>query len=228
MKNFQFESDICVIPQEFNKLKIVEYSGEQFLSGELEIIDAKGVLWDVYNVEIKGSEKYPYCFPKLFEVGGTFPKIVDWHVYEHDDKSCCVDVPMSEKIICKDGLHIKDYIKRFAIPYLANQTYRKREGYYLFGEYSHGVFGRIEYYQEKLKAKNPTDLIKMFTLILKDFNPVRTALCPICGKSKFRKCHRSAFKELSYVKEFLIYDMLVLDPFFKANPNFKLPIPKAK
>ncbi len=228
MKNLQFEIDCYSVPREFDKLRIVENSGELFLAGEIDIIDSKGTLWDTYSVEIKGSERYPLSFPKLFEVGDAFPKIADWHVYESNDKSCCIDVPMNEKIICKDGLHIMDYIKRFAIPYLANQSYRKREGYYPFGEYSHGIVGRIEYYQEKLKAKSPSDFIKMFTLIINDFDPVRTAFCPICEKSKFRKCHRSAFKELSFVKEFLIYDMSVLDPFFKANPNIKLPMPKAK
>ncbi|MCK9401310.1 MAG: hypothetical protein M0Q51_15130 [Bacteroidales bacterium] len=222
MKNEQFENDIKAVPDVFRKLSIVETDGEKILKGELDIIDTTGKLWDTYQIEIKGSYHYPSGFPKLFETGNAFPKIADWHVYE-DNKSCCVDVTPNEVIICKEGLNVGDYIHRFAIPYFANQTFRKREGYYLYGEYSHGILGRIEFYQSKLKAKSPVELIAMFDLIIKDYNPARTAYCPFCHKVKFRHCHRNAFRELQNVKGFLANDGLVFLPFFKANPDFKLP-----
>ena len=227
MKNEQFESDIKVVPGLFNKLSIVVTDNEQFIKGELDIIDSTGRLWDTYNIEIKGSEGYPSSFPKLFEIGDSFPKIVDWHVYEFQDKSCCIDIPLNERILCKNGLNVVDYIHCFAIPYLANQTYRKQEGYYLYGEYSHGIFGKIEFYQSRLKAKSPAELITMFDLIIKGYNPVRTAYCPFCNKVKFRKCHRDAFRELSGIKEFICFDAVKqLIPFFKGNPDFKLPVVK--
>jgi hypothetical protein len=224
MKNELFENDINAIPDIFNKLKVIVEDGELFLKGELDIIDNTGRLWDSYSVEIKGSGGYPKRFPKLFETGDSFPKIADWHVYQ-DDKSCCVDVTPNEIILCKDGLHVVDYIQRFAIPYLANQSFRKGEGYYLYGEYSHGIFGRIEFYQSKLNARNPLELIAMFDLIIKDYNPARTAFCPFCHKVKFRKCHRGSFRELQSVKGYLYNDGLQLIPFFKANPDYKLPKP---
>jgi hypothetical protein len=222
MKNACFEDDIKTVLDLFSKLKIVDHEGEQFLRGQLDIIDSSGKLWDTYTVEIKGSEGYPTMFPKLYETGNSFPKIADWHVYE-SDKSCCVDVTPNEIILCKDGLDVVDYINRFAIPYLANQTFRKREGYYLYGEYSHGILGRVEFYQKKLKAKNPIELIKMFDLIIKDYNPTRPTLCPFCHKTKFRKCHRDTFRELYIIKHYLYNDALQLMPFIKANPNYKLP-----
>lgn len=224
MKNEIFENDIISVPVTFNKLNVVELDGEKILTGELDIVDANGKLWDTYHIEIKGSDSYPYSFPKLFETADVFPKIVDWHVYEFDDKSCCVDVTPNEIIVCKDGLNVSEYIQRFAIPYLANQTFRIREGYYLFGEYSHGIFGRIEFYQSKLKARSPMELMQMFDLIIKGYNPDRTAYCPFCRKMKFRKCHKNAFKELSITKEFLAWDgFKQLFPFFKANPDYILP-----
>lgn len=223
MKNDCFENDIELVPSVFDKLKIVDHEGEKILRGQLDIIDDTGTLWDTYTVEIKGSEGYPNMFPKLYETGDSFLKIADWHVYEND-KSCCVDVTPHEIILCKDGLNVVDYIKRFAIPYLANQTFRKREGYYLYGEYSHGILGRLEYYQSKLKAKNPTELIKMFDLIIKDYNPPRPTFCPFCQKTKFRECHRNSFRELQNVKGLLCADGIKLIPFFKANPDYKLPL----
>lgn len=158
----------------------------------------------------------------MYETGDAFPKNANWHVYE-SDFSCCVDVQPNEIIICQEGLNIVDYIKKYAIPYFANQTYRLREGYYLYGEYSHGILGRIEFYQSKLKAKNLEELIRMFALIIKDFNPDRTAMCPFCHKTKFRKCHKAAFKELQIVKGFMEQDGLTLLKLFKHNPNYELP-----
>lgn len=222
MKNVQFENDILLVPEVFDKLKVVEENEEQFLKGSLDVVDGTGKVWGTYEVEIKGSESYPYAFPKLYETNDVFPKNADWHINE--DNSCCVDVPMSETIICKNGLNVTDYIKQYAIPYFANQTYRIREGYYLYGEYSHGILGRLEFYQSKLKASSPMQLLQMFDLIIKGYNPDRRTICPFCNKEKFRRCHRDAFRELELVKAYLINDGLTLLKILKVNPNYRLPI----
>ena len=223
MINEQFEKDIEIVPNKYSGFKVVTVNDEKILRGGLEIVNNNGKLWQEYKVEIWASQEYPYRFPKLFEVGNAFLKIADWHVYE-SDKSCCVDVTPNEIIVCKNGLHVIDYIQQFAIPYLANQKYRELEGYYLYGEYSHGIFGRIEFYQTKLKAKNSNELIQMFDLIIKGFNPNRQAYCPFCYKKKFRKCHRDVFRELAVIKALLYHDgKTQLLPFFKSNPDFQLP-----
>ncbi len=110
------------------------------------------------------------------------------------------------------------------LQYLANQKYREFEGYYLYGEYSHGIFGRIEFYQNKLKAKSPLELIQMLNLIIEDYQPDRRSFCLFFYKQKFRKCHKQAFEELSSIKPFLYYDgKEQLIPFFNKNPFYKLP-----
>jgi len=223
MRNEQFENDIKIVPHAFHKLNIISNNGGQFLTGELDIVDSTGKLWETYSVEIKSCLYYPKRFPKLFDTGDTFPKIADWHVYE-DDKSCCIDITPNEILICKEGLSVNDYIQRFGIPYLANQTFRKREGYYLYGEYSHGIIGRIEFYQSKLRAKSPAELIAMLKLIIEGYDPGRREYCPFCHKVKFRKCHQDAFRELQNIKTFIYNDgVQQLIPFFKFNPYYKLP-----
>ena len=226
MKNEQFEKDIELVSSLFPLLKIISEKGEKILKGELEIIDNTGKCWEIYSVEIKASSAYPKRFPKLFEVGNAFPKIVDWHIYENDD-SCCVDVIPNEILICKNRFSVIEFITQFAIPYFANQKFRELEGYYLYGEYPHGIFGRIEFYQSKLKAKSPQELIQMFDLIIKGYNPNRRTYCPFCKKVKFRKCHRNAFVELKAIENILYIDgKEQLLPFFNANPEYKLPMVK--
>ena len=73
MKNTRFENDILIVPEFFSKLEIVDENGEPFLKGALDIIDESGKLWDTYQVEIRGSENYPFSFPKLFETNNAFP-----------------------------------------------------------------------------------------------------------------------------------------------------------
>ncbi|WP_209400441.1 hypothetical protein [Pseudozobellia sp. WGM2] len=222
MISSQFEKDILEIPQHYDKLEVVTQNGEKFLSGEIEIKDGEGKIWETYSVLIKGSRQYPNMFPILFETGNAFPKIADWHV--NIDESCCIDVPESEMIICKKGLRVKEFIKTYAIPYLANQKYRELEGYYLYGEYSHGIFGKIEFYQSKLKASSPLQMVQMFDFILKGRILNRTAKCPFCHKKKFRNCHKNAFEELSLIKPYIYFDgKEQLIPFFKQNPNYILP-----
>ena len=222
MINVQFETDISTIPELYSGLCIIQENGEKFLQGSLDIIDNTGKLWATYQIEIKASQGYPNKFPKLYETGNAFRKIADWHVNE--DESCCIDVPASELIICRDGLNLNDYIQQYAIPYFANQKYRELNGYYLYGEYSHGIFGRIEFYQSKLNAKNVSEFMQMLDLIIKGFNPNRQVMCPFCHKTKFRKCHRNAFRELSAIKDHIFFDgKTQLIPFFNRYPNYQLP-----
>ena len=223
MKNNQFERDIQEIPPEFQKLKIYTIDGESYLAGDLDIIDSNGFIWATFSVEIKGSANYPKMFPKIFEVGNAFPKILDWHVYEFQDKSCCIDVPESEMIICKSGLNIFDYLKGFAIPYFANQEFRKREGYYLYGEYSHGILGKVEYFQQKINAKSKPELILMLRHVVSGYNPDRRAFCPFCKKVKFRKCHKKAFNELLQIKFMIEFDIIHIINLFISCPEYILP-----
>jgi hypothetical protein len=222
MKNENFEKELIIIQQHFPNLKIVELGDERYLSGPIEIIDVDGQKWDEYDIELKASEDFPLRFPKLFETGNSFPKNMDWHVYP-EDGSCCVDIPHNEIIICNNGLTVLEYIQRHAIPYFANQTFRKREGYYLYGEYSHGLLGKMEFYQSKLKTKSLKQLIEMLIIIVKGFNSDRTASCPVCTTSKFRKCHRDTFLELEKIKWNINYDLInQLIPLYKELPNFNL------
>ena len=218
-----FENDIEEIPKIFPKLNVVDDDGEKFIKGEIDIVDFEGKKWATYSIVIKSSSGYPNTFPILYETGNAFPKIADWHV--NSDESCCIDVPQSELMICKKGLNVKDFISNHVIPYLANQKFRELEGYYLYGEYSHGIIGKIEFYQSKLKAISPYQMIQMFDFMIKEKKLDRRAPCPFCNNSKFRNCHKKAFEELSSIKKYLIYDgMEQLIPFFKKYPNYKLPV----
>lgn len=213
--NLHFERDIQEVILQYPNFKIAD-NGERYLNGILDISDDKKQLWGTYEIEIKASENYPQAFPNVFEISNSFPKNPDWRVYS--DNSCCFDVPESELITCKDGLKVIDFIPKILIPYFANQKFRELNGYYLHGEYSHGILGRIEFYRALLNPKSNEQLIQMLFSIINGYNSNRQAMCPFCN-IKFRKCHRNAFEKLSKIKYEVKTDCQLFLKYFLTNKN---------
>lgn len=173
----------------------VSTGGKEVLKGWLAVVDKDGKHWDDYEVEIHASDRFPYEFPTLYEVSDKIPKIADWHIYE-DTLSCCVKILPEEIARCRDGITLTEFIREEVMPYLFNQTHRRKEGYYVNGEYSHGPLGVFEYYSGVLGTRNWKEVIFLLEAIAKNERPGRTSLC-FCGKNiKFRKCHKEAFDKL--------------------------------
>lgn len=177
-------------------------SGEwEVLRGTLPIIDANGRHWEDFEIEIRASENFPNEFPHLFELSGKIPKIADWHIYE-DTGACCVKVKPEEIIRCVRGITLKEYITEEVLPYLFNQTHRRVEGYYVNGEYAHGIVGIYEYYARILRSLGDIDrTVWLMQYIARNVRPIRTSMC-FCGSAeKYRHCHRAAFEELKLLGE---------------------------
>ena len=110
MKNEKFEEDIISIPEIFNKLSIVELDGEKILKGELDIIDTTGKPWDTYQIEIKGSDGYPYSFPKLFETAKRRAvNMGNQKISESDYEAALDEIGWT---VCEDlNLELRDIVK---------------------------------------------------------------------------------------------------------------------
>ncbi len=200
---FVQQIDQLLIP--FPKLKIKEVeNGMIILSGKLDIVDKNGKYWDSYLIEIHPTTDFPDRFPWVYEVGGKIPKIGDWHVNE-DTKSCCIEVRPKEILICKSGITLLSFVESHVLPYFFNQTHRRIEGYYVNGEYSHGVLGVYEFYSRILKTGSDIrKTIQLLMFISKGIRPSRTDSC-FCGiKEKYRRCHREAFETLNALGENLL------------------------
>ncbi|MCE7057649.1 hypothetical protein LZF95_23405 [Algoriphagus sp. AGSA1] len=193
-----FESHIGPVIEKYPKLsRVLTSEGKVTLKGEMEIIDAEGNFWEVFEIEIHHVDSYPLQFPKVYEVGGKIPKIADWHIYV-DTKSCCVAIAPEESIACKKGITLVQFIDEFVLPFFFNQAFRRVEGYYKNGEYSHGIQGIFEFYDETFKTHgNVSALIRLMKkMALIKTRPGRTHQC-FCGSvNKFRHCHRETFNKL--------------------------------
>lgn len=195
-----FASQVDAVCRQFPKFHTATTEdGRLIISGELDVIDRDGTLWESYQVEIHPTNEFPHRFPLVFETGGKIPRIADWHIYE-DSNSCCIGVLPYEILSCKNGITLESFIKTEVIPYFFNQTHRRVEGYYKNGEYAHGLEGIFQFYDNILDTKGDVrKTISMMLFVAKGSRPGRTHDCFCGSKKKFRKCHRAAFDKLEKI-----------------------------
>lgn len=195
----QFDAAI----QEYPKLsRVLNSEGQQhILAGELDIVDTNGKFWDTFSIEIHCSKEFPKRFPRVYEVGGKIPKIADWHINEGDE-TCCIKALPEELIRCQQGITLCEFIDTEVKPYFFNQCHRRVEGFYVNGEYSHGLLGVFESYARMLGTENDLrNTLQLMILIASIEKPGRTHTC-FCGSGqKYRKCHREAYGRLSLIKQ---------------------------
>jgi hypothetical protein len=197
-----FAQQVDQLQNEFPGLKLKEDENlQKIVFGEVDIVDKSGKHWDSYSIEIRPTEDFPNRFPLVYEVGGKIPPIGDWHINQ-DTKSCCLEVEPEEILRCKKGITLLSFVKEFVLPYFFNQTHRRVEGYYVNGEYSHGVLGIYEFYSRILNTgADIKKTVELIMFISKGVKPSRTDNC-FCGvKEKYRRCHRGAFEILSDLGE---------------------------
>ena len=178
----------------FPTLAVDDTGSKPILKGDLPVIDSNGQEWERYRIEIHPSPEFPTRYPTLYEISGKIPRIGDWHVYE-DTGACCVNVLPAEILRCGRGITVTEYIQEEVIPYLFNQTHRRVEGYYVNGEYGHGLIGVYEFYRNLFgKDQGVLRMIALMREVIRLKKPQRTSTC-FCGSNqKYRHCHRTAFE----------------------------------
>jgi len=194
-----FCHQIDSVIKKFPHLKITELDGVQLLKGILDITNEDKEVLGSFLIEINYCVDFPYRFPLLYEVGGDIPNLANWHKYSDD--RCCITVEPDEILKCKDGISVIGFIDNYAIPYFANQIYRKQNGRYKNGEYSHGPIGLLEFYSvlfqttDKSKWREYVNSASSGNAI----NAGRNVKC-FCGSGlKYKNCHNKIFYNINRI-----------------------------
>ena len=185
------------------------------MKGSLDVIDEFGKNWDTYHVKVIFPNNYPKAIPTMYEIGGKIPQKGSYLV--NSDGTCCLAVPALEMILLSRGINIKNFITELAIPYLANQTYKRKKGKFAGEEFEHGIQGLYDFYSETFQSKDPILIVKSIQKIILNELPDRNKPCYCGSNKKYKHCHQSAVQYLSPVsKEVLLNDYRLL---FRAIEN---------
>jgi len=181
-----FKNQLSEVISVFPDLSIKQINGQDFLKGILDIADESTAVIGSFSVEIYPTEKFPYRFPKIFEVGGDIPCNIDWHKFS--DNSCCITVEQDEILKCHYGITLLSFIEKEAVPYFANQLYRIKTERYL-NEYPHGKTGVMLFYNELFKSNNPEFWYSCFKHAFGSSQTGRNDKCYCSNGKKYKKCH---------------------------------------
>lgn len=198
-------NEFKILKDEYPTLKPAFENNHWQLGGTLDVIDEFGKKWDQYEVKIIYPHEFPKKVPVMFETGGRIPREPDYHV--NSDGSCCLSVPALEMILLSKGINTINFIRELAIPYLANQTYKRKKGHFAGEEFAHGAGGIYQFYSEVFQTQNSVLIISLLGKIIINQLPGRNNPCPCNSGAKYKKCHLKAVQFLSPVRsEILIND----------------------
>ncbi len=188
-----FLNDIPATLGHFPELSTSVRNGTPILSGGLNLTAQDGEHIDRYEIEIHPSVNYPDSYPLVYETGGRIPRNIDWHVYA--DGHFCIAVPVQERLDCLNGINLRSFIEKQVIGFLFNQTFRRNNGYF-HRERAHGLFGRLQFYNEHLGLHDLKATMTALQIIATDFEIGSHSKC-FCGTAKkYKKCHRRLLRDL--------------------------------
>ena len=139
-------------------------------------------LRDAFKVRIDVGRPGDNGWPTVYEVGGRRFDIAEQNqctmadLHFFGDGACC----LSLKYAAERDLTLERFISELVIPFFYRLAYTDRYGLTatkddLWGEYSHGVAGEIEYQDEILR--------------LASNKPDRNRPCPCGSGLKYKRCH---------------------------------------
>lgn len=165
---------------------------------------------DSYEVLIE-LKPYPDFFPNVFEVGGRIPNKADRHIYTNTG-SCCFTTRAKSQILLRTKItSLLKFVDEIVIRYFENNSYYEINGKYCFEEYSHGIIGVFEGYQDILDVKHPNVIM---TLMQQRINNIKLRInqrC-YCGSGRSLKRCNAGQHDRNYRNFRLIYkDVLKSD-----------------
>lgn len=204
----KFIEEVPEIIRNFPGLQLFNREGSSlYLAGSIGLFDQDDIEYDSYSVKIKCSSDYPESFPLVYETEGRLPHNIDWHVYK--EGNFCLCTPPEEFIYCAKGLTLLNFTWDHVVPYLHNQSFREREGYFL-NERSHGLSGILESLCNLFETSDKTRAIALLYYIYKNPTPLRTSKC-FCGSGKkYRHCHKKAFMSLKSIGQERLLHILTI------------------
>lgn len=169
------------------------------------------LIHDTYEIEIDLKKRSDSIWPTVYETGKRIPRSSDYHCYP--DGQLCLTTYLVETTYLQNGFSLPEFIIRVVVPSFYEQSFRGKYDKWPWGEYSHGVLGLLESFENVHTRASFYKKLDLFAKVCissrliniylnKDTNPY-TSLCPCGSLRDFRDCHAEAFRGYIKLKEFL-------------------------
>lgn len=182
------------------------------------VYDGKA-LTDSFHIRITAFNPNSERVPALYEISGRTEAIAKkWgltdlrDLHRNPNGTACVCVKQLEKEKYPHGSNLFTFVEQLVVPYLYGLAHYENSKMWLWGEYSHGGLGLLEFYADNQTPQTAEDISEILPSIRKELNwkeyhkqlrsPSAKRAC-LCGSGKpFGRCHPQAWKGLGLlVKE---------------------------
>ena len=180
--NLQYEPDSQKIAGELDFCAAYDNESGEVIVGDSARQEDRFIR-NVFEIEIYLRVCDRNGWPKVYEVGERHRqiakkwniKIIDLHV-SSSDGMCCLGIKRGNN----RRFSIRDFLPELVMPFFYRLSYTEKFGLAasrndLWGEYSHGEKGQLEYITEISNFANQ--------------NPSRNAPCPCGSGKKYKRCH---------------------------------------
>ena len=168
---------------------------------------------DAFHIKITASTPTSIHLPAVYEIGGRTQEIAKkWNISDLRNLHCgndgviCLCVKQLEQEKLPSGATLFFFIENLVVPYLYALSLYEKTGIWLWGEYSHGGLGLLEFYVDNKKPLNTEDFTEVWPAIRREKewkeyhkqirNPSGKKAC-LCGSGKlFKSCHSKAWEGL--------------------------------
>lgn len=218
------DAEILQTREKYPDLEYRTENGTGIWSGNLILnhIHDGCTIRDSFKILIDVPKEYPIALPKVKEVGNRTEKIyqkykdkiagiIDLHVYPQEKNACVGAInELRDKFPIGSAFYL--YVENLVIPYFYGLSYFEKNGFWPWGERSHGYLGLLETYADRRIETSKEDtvlLIKMLRKLpewkdvafyLRKVKKSRPCLCPKKGKD-FSKCHPLAWEGINKLQK---------------------------
>lgn len=111
-----------------------------------------------FQISIDFSKSNPYR--EVYETGGKIQKIADHlektllDLHAKQNGNAPVNVCVAGYLQEEQDISLVEFVCEIVVPYFCDLVVFEKDGYWLRGEYSHGMLGILENYQDKLNKSN--------------------------------------------------------------------------
>ena len=208
----QLNEDIAKVLNENSGLMVYYKNNTPiYLHGIYRLVDDEGVEQSNWNIKLIIPIKYPFAFPKLYELSNKIERIADNHINE--EGLICVENSMNEDYLKQKGMKLYDFIATYVVKYFCWILSAQRIGREGLQEWKHECDGIKQVFIEALSSSDLNFILNCYERLKKRNFPSRNENC-FCGSSKkYKNCHETGIQSLDkYGIEILTKYISVFEP----------------